>query len=73
MKQSYLQVGELVGGPQDGAKVKAVGGVLPQTVHVGPRWLGDGHSAWSRESCERFPACYVLDGYKYKFRGYRGR
>jgi hypothetical protein len=68
--QTHLQVGILVGGPQDGAKVKGVGGALPQIVHVGPRWLGDGYAAWSREPCDRFPACYVLDGYRYMFRGY---
>ena len=63
-----MQAAEMVGGPQDGGWIHAVGGELPQTVFVGPKWLGDGFSAWSRVRSKRFPACYVLDGYKYKFR-----
>lgn len=58
---------ELVGGPQDGAKVHAVGGRLPQVIHVGPRWLGDGYAAWSRSYCWRFPCSYYLDGWLYRF------
>lgn len=65
---THIQEAELVGGPQDGAKVHAVGGRIPQTIHVGPKWLGDGYSAWtSGGPSDRFPARYVLDGYKYRF------
>lgn len=59
---------ELVGGPQYGAKVHTVGGKIPQTIYVGPTWLGDGYSAWSSELSDRFPCRYILDGYVYKFR-----
>jgi hypothetical protein len=63
----------LVGGPQDGARIKGVGGVLPRRVHVGPKWLGDGYAAWSQTACERFPALYEYDGRtKYIFAGWRG-
>lgn len=52
----------LIGGPQDGARITAGGGVLPLRVHVGPKWLGDGFAAWSRSPCQRFPAYYLYDG-----------
>lgn len=64
---------EMVGGPQDGGKIHAVGGELPQTVYVGPLWLGDGYAAWSRERCERFPECYVLDHGRRGHYFYRGK
>jgi len=65
------QEAELVGGPQDGGKVHTVDGKIPQTIHVGPRWLCDHYAAWtSGGQCKRFPCCYVLDGYVFKFRGY---
>lgn len=51
---------ELVLGPQDGAKVAAVGGQIPKTIYVGPKWLGDGCAAWGRERCDRFPECYIM-------------
>jgi hypothetical protein len=51
---------ELVGGPQDGAKVQ-VTGTPPVSLHVGPKWLGDGLSAWSREPAATFPAEYTRD------------
>lgn len=54
--------GTLIGGPQDGVKVRRTGG-LPLWVHVGPKWMGDGFAAWSRAPSERFPARYVWDGY----------
>ena len=65
-----FKTGELFGGPQDGAKITGVGEVLPQTLFVGRKWMGDGFAAWSRECCERFPAKYIIDGYHYRFRGY---
>lgn len=68
---TFVQEAELVGGPQDGGHVKAVGGEIPQTIYVGPQWLGDGFSAWSADECQRFPCCYILDADKYKFRGRR--
>ena len=62
----------LIGGPQDGARVRGVGGPLPDRIHVGPQWLGDGHAAWSREPSWRFPACYLCDdGINYRFSGWR--
>lgn len=62
------EIGELVGGPQCGAKVHGVGGALPQTIYVGPRWLGDGYAAWGRDRCRRFPCCYVhIDAGFYRF------
>lgn len=52
----------LVNGPQDGARVTIGAGMLPPEIHVGPKWLGDGFAAWSREACERFPCVYLWDG-----------
>ena len=60
---------ELVGGPQDGAKVHRVGPTMPQTIYLGPKWLGDGYAAWGVELCDRFPCCYVMDGFKFVYRG----
>lgn len=57
---------QLVGGPQDGAKVSQIGATMPQTIYVGPKWLGDGFAASSAERCKRFPVCYVMDGSKFK-------
>jgi hypothetical protein len=54
----------LVGGPQDGARVRHGGGDLPLRLYVGPKWLGDGFAAWSREPSKRFPACYIYYGLK---------
>ncbi len=60
----------LVGGPQDGARIKCVG-PLPIWVHVGPKWLGDGFAAWARKPSVRFPAKYEYDGRsKHLFVGY---
>lgn len=67
---THIQQAEMVGGPQDGGQLHAVGGEIPQTLFVGPKWLGDRYSAWSRKWSERFPAKYVLDGSKYKFKGF---
>jgi hypothetical protein len=67
------EVSTLIGGPQDGARIKGVGGVLPLRVYLGPKWLGDGYSAWSRMPCRRFPAYYQYDGRSgYIFQGYAG-
>jgi hypothetical protein len=65
---TFIQEAELSGGPQDGGKVKAVGGEIPQTIFVGRKWMGDDYVAWSREKCERFPVTYILDGYVYDYR-----
>lgn len=51
----------LMGGPQDGARVRCTGG-LPMILHLGPKWLGDGFSAWARRPSKRFPARYLWDG-----------
>ena len=54
----------LIGGPQDGAKVRKAGGeeghpyFLPDVLYVGPKWLGDGFAAWGRKPSKRFPARY---------------
>lgn len=51
---------ELIKGPQDGGKVRnstSLSALL--TIHVGPKYLGDGWVAWSREKSKRFPACYT--------------
>lgn len=58
---------ELCKGPQDGAKVKRVGDVMPQTIYVGPKWLGDGYAAWGQNPCGRFPCRYVMDGFVFVF------
>lgn len=58
---------ELCKGPQDGAKVKRIGDVMPQRIYVGPKWLGDGYAAWGRERCDRFPCCYIMDAFKFVF------
>lgn len=50
----------LIGGPQDGAKIRHMGDRPPVLVFVGPRWLGDGFAAWGHERCARFPCCYRL-------------
>lgn len=59
---------ELCKGPQDGARVKRIGDVMPQTIYVGSKWLGDGYAAWSRERSSRFPVCYVMSGFKFKYK-----
>jgi len=60
----------LCGGPQDGSKVRRNGDgyKLPDVVYVGPKWLGDGYSAWGREKCKRFPVAYRRDGLVYRHR-----
>lgn len=62
---------ELIGGPQDGAKVRtgSSSGMTPfQEIYLGPKWLGDGHAAWSTEPSDRFPYRYVRDdGLRYRF------
>jgi hypothetical protein len=68
---TFIQEASLIGGPQDGSRVKAVGGWIPRVIYVGPKWLGDGFSAWAAERSERFPVCYVLSGYDYRFKGWR--
>ena len=57
---------ELVGGPQDGGKVRGVS--MPLEVFVGPKWLGDGYVAWGREWCNRFPCCYEYCAGRFVFR-----
>ena len=47
-------------GPQDGAHV-IVYEPIPVRIFVHREWKGDGNAAWSREKCDRFPVCYVLD------------
>lgn len=59
----------LIGGPQDGATVKAVGRSLPKDLYVGPRHMGDGYAAWGREASARFPMHYRLAGSIYQFQG----
>lgn len=49
----------LVLGPQDGARV--CGYDMPDTIYVGPQWLGDGYASWGCERCDRFPVAYMLD------------
>jgi hypothetical protein len=56
------QEATLIGGPQDGAKVRVGGGTLPCTLYVGPKWLGDGFAAWSSLPSERFPCRYDYIG-----------
>lgn len=57
----------LIGGPQDGARVRKSGGsdghppMLPDVICVGPKWLGDGFAAWGEKPSERFPARYSRD------------
>lgn len=69
--------GELLGGPQDGAKVMSGSGHYPQELYVGPKWLGDGYAAWSRHPSAEKPARYWLESvgpagrYVYRFMGYR--
>jgi hypothetical protein len=65
--------GELIGGPQDGAKIRSSGGDVFHAVYVGPKWLGDGFAAYSSGGPSgRFPALYVHEGSgRYYFRGYR--
>ncbi len=58
---------ELCGGPQDGAKVQRIGDVMPQRIFVGAKWRGDGFAAWGREKCDRFPCCYIMDAFKFRF------
>jgi hypothetical protein len=62
---AMAETATLVGGPQDGAKVRKSGGdeghpyMLPDVLYVGPKWLGDGFAAWSRGPSKRFPARYL--------------
>lgn len=50
---------ELVLGPQDGARVCEVGGKIPSTIFVGPKWLGDGFAAYGADRSDRFPCAYI--------------
>lgn len=54
--------GRLVGGPQDGGKIRTPGcdDPLPDVVYVGPRHMGDNYAAWSQEQSKRFPERYVV-------------
>lgn len=70
MGDSGVQEGQLYGGPQDGARVRIGGGLLPVALYVGPKWLGDGYAAWSREAGPRKPARYVWNGDRFHFTGY---
>lgn len=46
-------------GPQDGSKVRVDFDPVPEMVWVGPKWLGDGYSAYTRFGpSKRFPALY---------------
>lgn len=58
---------ELCNGPQDGARVQGVGEVMPQTIYVGPKWMGDGFASWGREFSERFPCKYVRGVHQFHF------
>lgn len=59
---------QLVGGPQDGARVVMYTDAVKPVVWVGPRWLGDGASAFTTDgACARFPAEYRYDGGNYRF------
>lgn len=73
MGDAGVQEGTLSGGPQDGAKVRIGGGVLPAELWVGPKWLGDGFAAWSRGHCASKPARYAWDGAAFIFTGWWGR
>ena len=59
----------LVGGPQDGAFVTIGSGRLPRVLFVGPRWLGDGKTAWARLHSYNFPCRYEHDGRVFKYAG----
>lgn len=59
---------ELCNGPQDGAKVERIGPVMPQTIYVGSKWMGDGFAAWSQCRSTKFTCRYVMDGCKFVFR-----
>lgn len=50
---------ELIGGPQDGAKVKQIRESMQQVIWLGPTWKGDGYAAYSTGCCEMFPCRYV--------------
>lgn len=59
---------ELVGGPQDGSKVRVYyvtnedgNQYTYGRIYLGARWLGDGYSAYSRTHSQRFPCIYVID------------
>lgn len=58
---------ELVGGPQDGAFIKPVGGQFPSIVYVAVRNRGDGFAAWATHASKRFPVGYEWKGKKYRF------
>lgn len=68
MPETKLRELELVGGPQDGAKVRPVGGEIADVIHVGPKWLGDGFSAYTNGGpSKRFPSRYVRYGHSGRF------
>lgn len=58
---------ELLGGPQDGGKVPEIGGTIPATIYVGPKWLGDGYVTWGRVRSDRFPSRYDKDQAIFRF------
>lgn len=63
---------QLVGGPQDGGLVRKSGDtcLLPDTIYIGPKPLGDGYVAWSDELCKRFPVEHQRSGEVFVFRRY---
>ena len=52
---------ELVGGPQDGAKV-VIQTEVPECIYVQREWQGDGYATFGLERSERFHCKYDFMG-----------
>jgi hypothetical protein len=64
---TYLSI-DILGGPQDGSKISMQVGYVASRIWVGPKWLGDGFSAFTKDGpSKRFPIELVYEDGKYKF------
>lgn len=58
----------VVGGPQDGAKIRMYTTDIKPRVWVGPKWMGDGFSAFSSGGpSDRFPIELTFRAGAYRF------
>lgn len=59
----------LIGGPQDGGRVKEIDNNIPQTIYLNGIVCCNDCCQWAVRPTIRFKYCYVLDGSNYKFQG----
>lgn len=62
----------LNGGPQDGAIVCRINGMIPNVIYVAGSYADERHSSWARDWSNRFPARYeYVEKNHYVFRDYK--